>query len=133
MLFWIIVKNKESYGRNKMKKSTVYVAYVNSDLTEGRGVNIPFAVCQLKSTAIRLGKEKNVQGSNAIIKPIDLIEITENGVANWYAPVKGCVWIQTPNKQDISKDKEEKIKQGIIQKAKELGLTEKEIQILKGN
>lgn len=116
-----------------MKKSTVYVTYINSDLTEGRGMNIPFFVSHLKTTAIRLGKGKNVQGSDAIVKPVDLIEIEdENGIANWYAPVKECLRIHPPNETDIKLDKEDKIKQGIIQKAKDLGLTEKEIEVLKG-
>jgi hypothetical protein len=115
-----------------MKKSTVYVAFINSDLTEGRGISIPLAVCQTKTTAVRLGKGKNVQGSNAVVKPIDLIEITEKGNAKWYAPVKECLNIVTPSKQDLALEKERIKREKITQRAKELGLTEDEIKILKG-
>jgi hypothetical protein len=116
-----------------MKKSTVYVVYVNSDLTEGKGKTIPLYVCKLLSTATRKSRGEDVQGSDGVVKPVDLIEIIdEKGIAKWYAPVSECIKIIQPNKKDISKDKEEKIKQKIIQKAKDLGLSEKEIKILKG-
>jgi len=114
-----------------MKKATVYVAYVNSDLTEGRGYNKPLHVCKIKPTAIRLGKGANVQGSDAVVKPVELIEIMENHEAKWYAPVNECLEIISPTFQDKKIEKENKRKERIIQKAKDLGLTEKEIKLLK--
>jgi len=114
-----------------MKKATVYVAYINSDLTEGRGYAVPLCVCKLKSTAIRLGKGKSVQGLDAIVKPVNLIEIMENNVAKWYAPVDECLNIVSPTFQDKKIEKENNRKERIIQKAKDLGLTEKEIKLLK--
>lgn len=115
-----------------MKKSTVYVAYVNTDLTEGKGYNIPFAVCRLKTTAIRLGKGKNVQGSDAIVKPVELIEITENNVADWYGPKKDCFHIHLPTHEDKIQDIQNQIQEKVVQKARKSGLTEEDIEILKG-
>jgi hypothetical protein len=113
-----------------MKKTTVYVAYVNSDLTEGKGFNIPYAVCELKETAERLGKGKNTQGSDAIVQPVDLIEIIEGKIAKWYAPFEECVKLHAPSKQDTDIYKKRMRKERIIQKAKDAGLTKREIKIL---
>lgn len=116
-----------------MKKATVYVAYVNSDLNEGRGRDIPFVVCELKETAIRLGKGKNVQGADARVRPVDLIEITnERGVSLWYAPVRECIDIKLPNKSDKIQEGKRKMEEKIVQKAKDAGLSDEEIRILKG-
>lgn len=113
-----------------MKKATVYVAYINTDLNEGKGFKVPYVVCELKETAERLGKGKNVQGSDAIVKAVDLIEITEGSVSKWYAPFEECVELHAPSKQDTDKYKKRMRKERIIQKAKDAGLTEKEIKIL---
>jgi hypothetical protein len=113
-----------------MKKSTVYVAYVNSDLTEGKGFSVPLVVCELKETAERLGKGKNTQGSNAVVRPVDLIEITEGSVAKWYAPFEECIQLHAPSKEDTDLYKKRMRKERIIQKAKDAGLSEREIKIL---
>ncbi len=113
-----------------MKKATVFVAYINSDLTEGKGFSIPLVVCQTKTTAMRLGKGKNVQGSNALVRPVDLIEIEENGVAKWYAPVDKCLNIILPSKQDREVEKQNATREKLIQKAKDLGLSDEEITLL---
>jgi hypothetical protein len=116
-----------------MKKSTVYVTYVNTDLTEGRGEDVPLCVCKLRSTAWRKGLEENVQGSNGIVKPVDLIEIEdENGNAKWYAPVPECVRIIQPNKLDLFNDNQDKKRQMALQKARDLGLTAEDIYYLTG-
>ena len=55
---------------NEMKiedSKKVWVAWSNTDLTEGRGKPIPKAVCEEESTAVRLGKKGDVQGSDCYI------------------------------------------------------------------
>ena len=112
------------------KTKKVFVAYVNDDLTEGKGYNYPLAVCESKHTAMRMGKGKNVQGSNAIIKEHEAIY--HNG--NWCAPVR----IFLPNIEDKEKDKKEKIRSDKIraaeeamEKARKAGLSEADIKALK--
>ena len=36
------------------ESKTVFIAWTNTDLTEGRGVQIPLAVCESQTTAKRL-------------------------------------------------------------------------------
>lgn len=52
-------------------KKTVWVAYTNTDCTEGRGYDIPIAVCELEVTARRLARGRHVQGSDGPVRPVD--------------------------------------------------------------
>lgn len=42
------------------EKRTVYVAYTNTDCTEGRGRDVPIAVCSAEATALRLERTEKV-------------------------------------------------------------------------
>jgi len=102
----------------------LWVVWTNTDLTEGKGYEVPLYICMLESTAIRLAKGVNVQGSDGRIS-----SIANNGEGThvWaIAPVK----IVFPSKED--KDRELKILQfrAIANKALELGLSTEEIKIL---
>jgi hypothetical protein len=46
------------------EKRTVWVAYTNTDCTEGRGYDVPIAVCAAEATAVRLARKQYVQGSD---------------------------------------------------------------------
>jgi len=69
--------------------ATVYVAYVNSDLTEGRGSNIPIAVCMSPFLAEKAAKGKNTQGGDGAVsvEQAVLIRVTESGKFNLHTQV----------------------------------------------
>lgn len=106
---------------------TVYVAYTNTDCTEGRGTDIPIAVCAIESTAIRLARGQYVQGSNGPVRKMELVKINDQ----WYAP-SNIIKIINPTREDEITQKKLETKYEIIEKAKEAGLTDDEIKVLMG-
>lgn len=60
----------------------VWVAWTNTDTTEGRGWNIPLAVCQTEATARRLGQHGSTMGSDCDVTKEKAVHI--NG--RWCAP-----------------------------------------------
>lgn len=106
-----------------------YVVILNADNTEGRGPLYPGPVCVLRETAERLAERAGVQGSPANIEECDIISD-----GRWsYGPVK----ITDPSAEDIRKSAEREKAQLleekrilVLEKAKELGLTEEEIKLL---
>jgi hypothetical protein len=107
------------------KTMGVWVVYTNEDLTEGRGRQYPLAVCQKQATALRVGSKKYVQGCDCPIKRE--IAVLING--NWLVPGR----MLEPSKEDIEKQKAIDAKRDTIAKAKKLGLTDEELEILKFN
>lgn len=61
----------------------VYVAWVNSDLTEGRGYQRPLYVSESKAAVTRLGKGKSTQGCDAEVTQEVAVRIR----GKWCAPV----------------------------------------------
>lgn len=105
---------------------TFWVVYTNSDLTEGRGREFPLAVCELKSTAIRLGKNKYVQGSNCPVSSVELLEYE----GRLYIPFS-VVNVTAPSREDtIGQEKDDK-KQEVLSRIKQAGFSEEDIKILK--
>lgn len=100
----------------------VYIAWSNTDLTEGRGVQIPHAVCESKTTAIRMGTGKNVQGCNCSVRKSVAVKI--NG--QWLAPSM----IHQPTKKDSETDAIIKQKEDVIQKIKNAGITDEDIKLI---
>jgi hypothetical protein len=79
--------------------SRVYVVITNTDLTEGCGMEVPLAVCEMRSTAERIGKNNYIQGSNCPIIEYD---------AKWdpfYKQWIGPIFIMRPSVEDIEKEK----------------------------
>lgn len=76
--------------------SPIWVAFTNTDCTEGRGREIPLAVCALETTALRLGKGQYVQGTNCPVKALQKVKIG----GNWYVPSE-AVLIRQPTHEDI--------------------------------
>lgn len=60
----------------------VWVAWTNTDTTEGRGCNIPLVVCQYEATARRLGQQGSTMGSDCDVTKEKAFHI--NG--RWCAP-----------------------------------------------
>ena len=113
---------------------TIYVAYTNTDCTEGRGQEIAFAVSECESTVIRLGSKRYIQGSNCPIEQRQAVKI-EN---RWYVPMD-CVPFQQPTIDDrkhearLIAEKELKAKKDeALQRAKDLGLSAEDLKILQG-
>lgn len=101
---------------------TVWVAWTNTDLTEGRGFVVPKAVCELETTAIRVGRRGSVMGSDCHVSEALAVKIKNQ----WYVP--GI--IIPAKKADKALQKEADAKREVIAKAKAAGLTDDDIKIL---
>lgn len=111
------------------KERTVYTVWTNTDLTEGRGREYPLAICEAKSTAIRLGARKYVQGTDCSVTETTLFLIDNK----WYGPVT----VTPPTKEDLVEEAKliaakaaAAAKLAAINKARALGLTEEDIAAL---
>lgn len=112
----------------------VFTVWTNTDLTEGRGTEMPAHYCELESTAKRRAKGTYVMGTDANITVEEMIRV--NGI--WYAP-HGLGFVDKGTPEDIESEKkllEERIatelRNKILEKARRLGLTEDEIKALRG-
>ena len=108
-----------------VNKRVAWVAYTNQDLTEGRGRDIPIAVCELEATAIRLAKKRYVQGSDGPVRAIELLKI---GSA-WYAPIVAVI-SAPPTKEDCAYQTALDTRKEALSKAKALGLTDSDLAVL---
>lgn len=104
---------------------TVYVAYTNTDLTEGKGRDVPIAVCELEITAMRLARKQYVQGCDGPVRKMELVKIE----GKWYAPGAAINVIQPTRDDEIAQEKLN-AKRAVIAKAKAAGLTDDEIKAL---
>ena len=107
-------------------KKFVFVAYTNTDCTEGRGYDIPIAVCESETTAIRLAKGRYVQGSNGPVRKVEVIEVD----GEFFYPTS-AVKLVPPTKEDLAQDALLEAKRVAIEKARSAGLTEEDILLLK--
>ena len=55
------------------QERTLYVAYTNTDLSEGRGRDVPIAVCELEVTAKRLAACRYAQGTDGPVRPVTML------------------------------------------------------------
>jgi len=109
-----------------IKTKKVWVAWMNTNLTEGRGSLIPHAVCELKSTAKRLGKEEYVQGTDCPVTKETAYLIKTNQGRKWHVPVN----IKSPSEEDKKREEERnEIKTTIVQ-AKKKGVSQEVIELL---
>lgn len=107
---------------------TVYVAYTNTDCAEGRGYDVPIAVCALEITASRLASKQYVQGSNGPVRSIQLVKID----GQWYAPAN-AIHVIGPTREDEAAQKQLDAKRAVAEKAKAAGLTDEDIKTLSGH
>ncbi len=98
---------------------TVWVAYTNSDCTEGRGCDVPIAVCASEATAIRLARKRYVQGSDGPVRKLELVSID----GKWFAPYD-AVHVVEPTREDIKAQDRIDTKRKALEKARAAGLTE---------
>ncbi|WP_137971973.1 hypothetical protein [Pseudomonas sp. F(2018)] len=104
------------------KEKEVWVVWQNTDLTEGRGHEVPILVCETKSTALRMAKKQGVQGSDASVTSFKATHI--NG--HWCAPVV----IVKATKADQAAEQSRIQFESVLEKAKALGLSPEELQII---
>ena len=105
----------------------VWVAFTNTDLTEGRGYQNPLAVCEIEATAVRLAKGKYVQGSDCPVRGVDLIMVD----GKWFAPIE-VVNIQSASEQDLAVQVLADRRRMAIEKARAAGLSEDDIKAMQG-
>lgn len=109
-----------------MDDLTVFVAYTNSDLTEGKGTDIPIAVCKLESTAKRLANKRYVQGSNGPVRKIDLKWID----GHWYGKSNDCFLITYPTREDEKAQELQDKRTTIIQRIKATGVSDDDLKLI---
>lgn len=113
-------------SEQQVDRRTLWVAYTNTDNTEGRGSDVPIAYCSVEATAIRLAKGKYVQGHDGPVRPIELVKID----GEWYASV-GYLYIEHPTAQDAAAQRDIARRREAVAKAKAAGLTDEDIQRLR--
>lgn len=107
----------------------VWVVWVNTDLTEGRGYQIPIHVCASEATAYRLAKGKGVMGGDADVLSAEAI----SHKGHWCAPVQ----IIKPSQQDLEADARREAARAAdrrrgeaLERARQAGLSEEDIAVL---
>ncbi len=107
------------------EKRTVWVAYTNTDCTEGRGRDVPIAVCAAEATAIRLARKQYVQGSDGPVRTLELVKID----GKWYAP-SAAIDVVEPTREDVAAQTAIDAKRAAMEKAKAAGLTDADLLAL---
>lgn len=120
------MKNESRLPPAPSGERLVYVAMTNTDLTEGRGWQIPLAVCEAEATAIRLAKKAYVMGTDAPVEAVRLL--LHDG--KWYAPIS-IVRIHPPTQDDTRAQKALNEHREALEKAKAAGLTDEDIEALR--
>lgn len=113
-----------------LETKPIWVVYRNTDLTEGRGAELPVHSCAYPETALRLAKGTGVMGSNCDVK--EEVALRHNG--SWYVP--GAIIPESEQDKNLrvkreSEEVKTKARDAVIEKAK-AHLTEDEIKILRG-
>lgn len=109
-----------------IEKKTVWVAYTNTDLTEGRGRDIAIAVCAEEMTAKRRASKKYVQGCDGPVCAVELVKIK----GEWYAPIDSIIGIEGPSKEDIVMQAILDAKNEALKKIRSAGLTDVDLAAL---
>lgn len=107
------------------EKRTVWVAYTNTDCTEGRGHDVPFAICAEEYTALRLARGQYVQGSDGPVRKMELVKID----GKWYAPF-ASINVVEPTREDVAAQAAINAKRDAVAKAKAAGLTDADLKAL---
>jgi hypothetical protein len=104
-------------------EKVVFVAWTNTDLTEGRGAQYPFAVCESRATALRLGAKKSVQGTDCHVSA----ETAIKQGARWLIPGR----IHPATDEDRRADEAATARAAALEKARAAGLSEQDIADLR--
>lgn len=107
------------------EKRTVWVVYTNTDCTEGRGHDVPIAVCSTEATALRLARKQYVQGGDGPVRTMELVKID----GKWYAP-SAAISVVEPTREDIAAQAAIDAKREAVAKAMAAGLTDADLAAL---
>ena len=108
-----------------LEQQEAWVVWINTDLTEGRGVLQPRHVCRNEATAVRLARGADVQGCNARVK-MEWLTRGKDGI--WCGPVA----IVEPTPEDEAAELRIGQRRAALRKAKQAGLTDEDIAALAG-
>lgn len=104
----------------------IYAPMINEDLNEGRGRNVFLLYPSvIKEVAEKLGRKKNVQGTDAWIKPVPLLKVKTSFGIFWLT----INTIEFPDAELIEKARKRKKKEEILEKVKDK-LTDEELKLL---
>lgn len=105
-----------------IKTKRVWIAWTNSDTTEGRGQAYPYCISESRATAIRVGDRAGVMGSDCDVRLFDSPLID----GKWLVPG----FFTNPTMDDQSQDlKYHKFQEAVL-KAKASGLDDETIKTL---
>lgn len=103
---------------------TVYVAWTNTALTEGRGYSVPYVVAESPETAARLGRKGSVQGSDCHVAACTAVRVDNQ----WLVPGR----IAAETKDDAALRAKREAREAAAQKARDAGLSDDDIAALVG-
>lgn len=112
-----------------------YVAWSNTDCTEGRGYEYPIAVSWNEETAKRVGKGRYVMGSDCRVTKEVALKVSDGSITGkrWLAPVRFENETEADRQAQAKKFLEEsrkKKREEAIKKAKDLGLSDEDLKAL---
>lgn len=107
------------------EKRVVWVAYTNTDCTEGRGHDVPIATCAIEATALRSARKQYVQGSDGPVRELELVKVD----GKWCAPAAVLNVIE-PTPEDLAAQAALDMRRQAVAKAKAAGLTDAELRAL---
>lgn len=116
---------------------SMWVVFTNSDLTEGRGYRTPIEYCQFLITARRLAVGRGVQGHDADVVELPIVDVDAGADKSIYRRFQyGPIRLVAPSKEDekqynnaVEKCALAARKMEIIKKISEF-LTDEEIEFL---
>jgi hypothetical protein len=107
------------------EKRTIWVVYTSTDCTEGRGADVPIYLCDKEATAVRLSRNRYVQGADGPVRAVELIKID----GEWYAP-SAAFYVNGSTRDDDKLQNQLDAKRDAIKKAKAAGLTDSDLNAL---
>lgn len=109
------------------EERTLWVAYTNTDLTEGRGRQVLAHVCEMEATARRLAKGIGPMGTGGEVHPVKLL-VHEGKL---YVPYELARAVP-PTPEDQQAQAKADAKEAALAKAKAAGLSDADIKALRG-
>lgn len=106
------------------ESKSVWVAWTNTDCTEGRGYSVPLHVAESYEAALRLGRRGSVQGSDCDVSECVAVKVNNT----WLVPGR----IAYENEQDKKDGRLREAREAALEKAKKAGLTPDDLAALVG-
>lgn len=108
-----------------MSDVILWAVYANTDNNEGRGREYVKHFCRTEATAIRMGRNGYVQGSDCPVKSVKALLLDGKHVL----PMS-LIEVIEPTKEDVATQRKMDARNAALAKAKELGLSDEEIAAL---